>query len=379
MIRIQVFKASQLLYIAAVVVLCLLILGLAVSYFLNRAETASPPQQTAPAQTAAQPSSPSPTLDVGLEAAADKEALSLNAEASQAVAKVAELLIDVDPLDPLSVLNYQFPFIEEPTVAANADADENIPDAPDDVERIRVEIEKITGGYEAPEETDKLRVLIYHTHSYEAFAQEEDNPYEETSQWRSADMNFNIMGVGEALAQELRSLGIEVVHDLTEHEPPKLGTAYERSLKTLEGYAAAGETFDMMIDLHRDAASSRNTNPSFTVVDEKECANLMMLIGTGEDGFSVMPNWKENYKLAQALTDYLNGIQEGLCRDVMVKTGRYNQHMSESAVLIEVGHNENTLEQALNATKPLAKAIAAVLRGETVETEASLAETLISE
>lgn len=63
----------------------------------------------------------------------------------------------------------------------------------------------------------------------------------------------------------------------------------------------------------------------------------------------------------------------------MVKTGRYNQHMSESAVLIEVGHNENTLEQALNATKPLAKAIAAVLRGETVETEASLAETLISE
>ena len=61
MIRIQVFKASQLLYIAAVVVLCLLILGLAVSYFLNRAETASPPQQTAPAQTAAQPSSPSPT------------------------------------------------------------------------------------------------------------------------------------------------------------------------------------------------------------------------------------------------------------------------------------------------------------------------------
>lgn len=46
------------------------------------------------------------------------------------------LLIDVDPLDPLSVLNYQFPFIEEPAVAANADADENTPDAPDDVERI---------------------------------------------------------------------------------------------------------------------------------------------------------------------------------------------------------------------------------------------------
>ena len=65
------------------------------------------------------------------------------------------------------------------------------------------------------------------------------------------------------------------------------------------------------------------------------------------------------------VTGPLNAIQSGLCRDVMVKTGRYNQHMSQSALLIEVGHNENTLEQAQNAMKPLAQAISRVLRGET--------------
>lgn len=65
MIRIQVFKASQLLYIAAVVVLCLLILGLAVSYFLNRAETAFPPQQTAPGADGGPALQPQPHLGRG--------------------------------------------------------------------------------------------------------------------------------------------------------------------------------------------------------------------------------------------------------------------------------------------------------------------------
>ena len=92
----------------------------------------------------------------------------------------------------------------------------------------------------------------------------------------------------------------------------------------------------------------------------------MMLIGTGEgsDGntFSIKPNWQENYRLAQALTDALNAQIPNLCRDVMVKTGRYNQHMSPSAVLIEVGHNKNTLQQAMNSTAPLACAIAEILQ-----------------
>ena len=158
---------------------------------------------------------------------------------------------------------------------------------------------------------------------------------------------------------------------MTEHKPPKLGTAYVRSLATLQAYVDAGEEFDMLIDLHRDAASTRNTNPSCVVSDGVEYARLMMLIGTGEGSegntFSIKPNWQENYKLAQALTDALNAQIPNLCRDVMVKTGRYNQHMSPAAVLIEVGHNENTLDQALNATVPLARAIAEILQDDNAD------------
>lgn len=226
----------------------------------------------------------------------------------------------------------------------------------------------IEGKYVPDLFRDKHRVLIYHTHSYEAFAQDPNDPYEETTQWRTEDADHNIMAVGARLKEELEALGVEVVHDMTEHEPPKLGTAYVRSLATLQSYADAGETFDMMIDLHRDAASARNTNPSTVMLEGKPCARLMMLIGTGEGSegnrFSIVPNWEENYKLAQALTEELNLRVENICREVMVKTGRYNQHMSENAVLIEVGHNENTLQEALLAAKPLAESIACILAGD---------------
>lgn len=265
--------------------------------------------------------------------------------------------------DPSRLLTAQLP-LEPYAILVTAESETG--DEPDDPERIRVEISKIEGKYEPNLTQDKPRVLIYHTHSYEAYAQDPKNPYKETSTWRTDDVDYNIMGVGSRLTEELEKLGIEVVHDMTEHEPPKLGTAYVRSLATLQAYADRGEEFDMMIDLHRDAASSRNTNPSCVEAGGVEYARLMMLIGTGEgsDGntFSIKPNWQENYKLAQALTDALNAQIPNLCRDVMVKTGRYNQHMSPSAVLIEVGHNKNTLQQAMNSTAPLACAIAEILQ-----------------
>ena len=339
MIRIKVYKLKQVICAAVVALLVIAAVIVGVCMFVRSGETGA--QETL------------------------SYAASASADALAAVDKSSRLL-SASPLnlleDPASLLSAQLP-VEPKAVPVTAESEQA--DEPDDPDRIRVEISRIEGSYEHSLRQDKPRVLIYHTHSYEAYAQDPENPYQETSTWRTEDVAFNIMGVGNRLTEELEALGIEVVHDMTEHEPPKLGTAYVRSLETLQAYADAGEEFDLMIDLHRDAASSRNTNPSCVTFGGKEYARLMMLIGTGEgsegNSFSIKPNWQENYKLAQALTDALNAQIPDLCREVMVKTGRYNQHMSESAVLIEVGHNENTLQQALNATEPLAQAIADIL------------------
>nr|HML48656.1 stage II sporulation protein P [Clostridia bacterium] len=97
------------------------------------------------------------------------------------------------------------------------------------------------------------RVLIYHTHTYEAYEPTPENPYVATEKWRTKDAVHNVCRVGELLAEILRDrYGMDVVHDVTEHELPDLNSAYTRSLKTLDGYTQRGETFDLYIDLHRD-------------------------------------------------------------------------------------------------------------------------------
>lgn len=213
----------------------------------------------------------------------------------------------------------------------------------------------------AETETPRKRVLIYHTHTYEAYEQTPDDPYEETEKWRTADSAYNVVRVGEELAALLRGLGVEVVHDVTAFEPPNLSSAYTRSLEMLEKRQAAGEKYDLYIDLHRDAYAESQTGPNTVNAGGVEAAKLMLLIGKGEgqtsEGFDQRPDWEANLAVAQAMTDDLNAQVDGLCRDVCVKTGRYNQHVAVGCVLVEAGNNRNTLEEVLAAMPYLADAI----------------------
>ena len=209
------------------------------------------------------------------------------------------------------------------------------------------------------------RVLIYHTHTYEAFAQVEGNRYQETETWRTADSAHNMIRVGEELAALLRSLGVEVTHDTTAFEPPVLSTAYTRSLEMLEKRIAAGETYDLYIDLHRDAYVASYGGNNTVSVGGADVAKLMLLIGKGEgvtgQGYDVKPDWESNLAIAQAITDDLNDQADGLCRDVHIKAGRFNQHIAPACVLVEAGNNRNTLAQVLAAMPYLADAIVKVL------------------
>ena len=69
------------------------------------------------------------------------------------------------------------------------------------------------------------KVYIYHTHTYEAYEPDEENRYQQTEAWRTADERYNIVRVGEELAGHLRAAGVEVKHDTAAYEPPRLSTA----------------------------------------------------------------------------------------------------------------------------------------------------------
>ena len=210
------------------------------------------------------------------------------------------------------------------------------------------------------------RILIYHTHTTEAYLPSSAHSYTETSAWRTNDNAENIVAIGDRLTKLLREIyGINVIHDITNHEPPKLSTAYTRSLGTMEYYKKHYPSINMYIDVHRDAygTGSISEPADFIVINGKEVARMMFVVGTGEGatgtGFGEMPDFASNYALAKRITERLMRLDSRLMRNIRVKTGRYNQHISQACLLVEIGHNANTLEQALNAVEFLAEAIAA--------------------
>ena len=212
-----------------------------------------------------------------------------------------------------------------------------------------------------------FRVLIYHTHTYEAYTATEAMPYTPTEKWRTANEARNMVAVGSCLASLLENAGVEVVHDTTAFEPPTLSSAYERSLEMLNKRIADGEQYDLYIDLHRDAYS-QNNGPNTVEKDGVDMARLLILIGKGTGqtgaGYAEKPDWESNRQIAQALSNRLNLQCDGLCRGVALKNGRYNQHVADCCVLIEVGNNYNTLEEALAAMPFLANAICALADGQ---------------
>ncbi|MFO7153449.1 MAG: stage II sporulation protein P [Caldicoprobacter oshimai] len=294
--------------------------------------------------------------------------------------------------DPRNILAYQMPFLSgisaekeaaketaveasvsrgEPTqrqTEQNIDAPEVfLKHDPDMSEEIKIEISKIKDDLGTITLTGEgPQILIYHTHSREAYRPDPQNPYGEVEAFRSNDLNYTVVRVGEELAKHLQAKGIPVLHDRTEHEQGDHSTAYQRSLETIKKRMAEYKSLQIFIDLHRNAyqPGAKSPDDEVVVIDGQRVAKLFVVIGTGEGyigGFSEKPNWKENYKFALRLTNKLNELYPGIAKPVYVKPSRYNQHVSTKAILIEVGSNLTTLEEAKRTTKYLAEALSQII------------------
>ena len=207
----------------------------------------------------------------------------------------------------------------------------------------------------------KVNVLIYHTHTNEAYRQTEDYTYEPSGTDRTKDHEKSIVRVGEELKTLLEGYGFTVIHDTTDHEPPKLTTAYDRSMATMQHYKDKYPEIQVFIDLHRDSLGLENMENDVVEIDGKRCAKVMFVVGQGIK-YDDKPDFDTNYHLADTITNKLNTIAKGFCKAPRVRTGRYNQQMGKYCMLLEVGHDKNTLHDALNAMPYVAKAMSEVIK-----------------
>ena len=202
-------------------------------------------------------------------------------------------------------------------------------------------------------------ILIFHTHTCESYTQTDANKYESTGNYRTTDLNHNVVRVGDELQKYLTSYGHNVIHNKTFHDYPAYTGSYGRSLKTVSGILSQNKDTDVVIDLHRDAIGDDSYAPKVKIGDEY-AAQIMFVIGTNGSGLT-HDNWQQNLQFAMKVQQKANELYPGLFKPILLRNARYNQHLSKAANIIEIGATGNTLEECETSAKYLANVLDEVL------------------
>ena len=196
-------------------------------------------------------------------------------------------------------------------------------------------------------------VLIFSTHTTENYSEREN---------LTTDNDFNVVGVGEILANELEEgYGISVIHDKTNHSV-SYSEAYSRSNETLKKYLDEYGDFKVIIDLHRDGvdgAKAEQLKSVYTInLNEQNLAKMMFVTAPNSGRYEANKAFVEN------LYNIGNKLFPGLIRDIHEinpAATAINYSLSDNFILIEDGANVNTAQEAKLTSKYIARIIAEYL------------------
>ena len=211
---------------------------------------------------------------------------------------------------------------------------------------------------------DGPKVLIVHTHASEAYTQEAGYEYESSGELRTQDQTRSVIRIGSEIARLLEDAGIETIHDTTLNDYPSYDGAYARMETIIETYLTQYPSIQIVLDVHRDAVEDQSGFPAALTADVggEDCAKLMFVVGTDEGGLE-HPNWQENLANALKLQALLNRTAPGLCRNIDLRTERFNQHERPGSMLLEFGASGNTLSQALRTARLFSDALVTFING----------------
>lgn len=199
------------------------------------------------------------------------------------------------------------------------------------------------------------QILIYHTHSQEGYADK-------------GNTEATVVGAGRELTRILEEdYGYRVMHHEGVYDLPSRNGAYSRALPEVERILAENPDIQVVIDLHRDEMPENIR--LVTEVDGKKTARFMFFNGisrtrkTGVLDYLENPWLEENLAFSFQMEKAAQEYYPGLTRKIYLKGYRYNMHVCPKTLLIELGAQNNTYEEALAACGPLASLLDHVLSG----------------
>ena len=203
------------------------------------------------------------------------------------------------------------------------------------------------------------KILIYHTHSQEGYADSETGNSEDS-----------VVGVGERLKKVLEEkYHVAVYHDLSIYDmqdgKEDRNKAYSQAAVAVRQILDENPSIEVTIDLHRDGVPDQVR--LVREINGKETAQIMFLNGLCRDSDGNVNNFAQNEYLQDNLAFSLQlqlkakAYFPDLVRPIYLRAYRYNLHFKPRSLLVEVGAQNNTVEEAKNAMEPLADVLYAVL------------------
>lgn len=207
------------------------------------------------------------------------------------------------------------------------------------------------------QDSSKPQILIYHTHSQEGYKDS-----------KAGDASTTVVGVGDYLTELLtEKYGYNVIHDKGEYDVKDRDNAYSVAGPAIEKILAKYPSVEVVIDLHRDGVADKTR--LVTEVNGKSMAQIMFFNGLsrttalGDIDYLYNPYIEDNLAFSFQLQLQATQQYPGFARKIYLKGYRYNLHYCPKSILVEVGAQTNTVQEAKNAMVPLADVLDSVLSG----------------
>lgn len=216
--------------------------------------------------------------------------------------------------------------------------------------------------FDVKKNNDSPQVLIYHTHTSEGYIDEDVDFFYDSFYSRTQNNDFNVVAVGDAIADVLNKNGIKTIHDKTVHDSTYNGS-YDRSVQTVQSDLDKYSDIKVVLDIHRDAIGTDElkVKPVFTYKGKK-AAQIMILSGCDTYGEMGFVNWQNNLNFALKIQNKAEQLYPGMTRPLNFDYFAYNEYVCDGSLLIEVGAEANSIDEAIYTGSLLGNVLYEVLK-----------------
>lgn len=190
-------------------------------------------------------------------------------------------------------------------------------------------------------------VMIIHTHTSEEYAESEDNSFRGVC---------GVVSAGEEINSELNRRGLSSIHCTVIHDGDDEVNAYISARDTVRMMLEIYPSVKYVIDVHRLELYA-DDGREIKTLSKSGAAQIKLTVGDGGA-------WQDNLSFALALRKEMNSDGERLCMPVVLSSSKYNSDMSRYYIMVDVGTQANSVDEAMRAGELLADAIADVLLSE---------------